>query len=184
MAERGLPKAKAGVRFSSPAPLISKRYLFMKNTAYINSAIGIFEIVEEDGFIVKLDYYGKGRMPKWKSESSVLSEALSQLEEYFKGERRIFDLPLKLSGTDFQKKCWDALLEIPYGEVCSYQDIAKKVGNIKAVRAVGGANHNNPAAIVVPCHRVIGKDGSLTGYGGGLHVKEFLLNLERQSLKG
>ena len=156
----------------------------MKNIAYVNSGVGLFEVVEEDGFIVKLDYFGKGKMPSWKSDSKVLLKAVSQLEEYFKGKRKVFNLPLKLEGTDFQKKCWDALLEIPYGEVCSYQDIAKRVGNIKAVRAVGGANHNNPVAIIVPCHRVIGKDGSLTGYGGGLHVKEFLLGLEGYSVKG
>ena len=156
----------------------------MKNIAYVNSGVGLFEVVEEDGFIVKLDYFGKGKMPSWKSDSKVLLKAVSQLEEYFKGKRKVFNLPLKLEGTDFQKKCWDELLKIPYGEVCSYQDIAREVGNIKAVRAVGGANHNNPVAIIVPCHRVIGKDGSLTGYGGGLHVKEFLLGLEGYSVKG
>lgn len=156
----------------------------MKNIAYVNSQIGIFEIIEEDGFIIGLDYFGKGEMPQWETTSTVLLKAVSQLGEYFNKERKTFNLPLKLEGTDFQKKCWNALLEIPYGEVCSYEDIAERVGNKKAVRAVGGANHNNPVAIIVPCHRVIGKDGSLTGYGGGLDVKEFLLKLEGYSVKG
>lgn len=156
----------------------------MKNIAYVNSQIGIFEIIEEDGFIIGLDYFGKGEMPQWETTSTVLLKAVSQLQEYFKKERKTFNLPLKLEGTDFQKKCWNALLEIPCGEVCSYEHIAERVGNKKAVRAVGGANHNNPVAIIVPCHRVIGKDGSLTGYGGGLDVKEFLLKLEGYSVKG
>ena len=101
-----------------------------------------------------------------------------QLEEYFAGRRRGFDLPLDLRGTDFQKRCWQELLKIPHGETRSYAEIARAIGNPAAVRAVGLANGKNPIAIIVPCHRVIGSDGSLTGYGGGLDVKRQLLELE------
>lgn len=104
------------------------------------------------------------------------------MEEYFSGRLQNFDLPLKPKGTDFQKQVWKALLMIPYGETKSYGDIAKQIGKEKAVRAVGGANHVNPISIVIPCHRVIGKNGNLTGYGGGLEVKEKLLELERKKV--
>jgi len=102
-----------------------------------------------------------------------------QFSEYEKGVRKVFDLPLHLIGTDFQKKVWNALLEIPYGETRSYQEIAIRIGNPKAVRAVGGACNRNPIGIIVPCHRVIGKNGSLTGYYGGLSYKILLLEHEK-----
>src|SRR5947209_16102752 len=101
-----------------------------------------------------------------------------QLSEYFTGRRTHFDLPLDLRGTPFQKRCWEALLNIPYGKTVSYADIAKVVGNPKGFRAVGMANNRNPIAIIVPCHRVIATDGTLCGYGGGLDVKRKLLQLE------
>ena len=101
-----------------------------------------------------------------------------QLEEYFVGKRRAFDFPLDLRGTDFQVACWQALLAIPYGETRTYADIARAVGKPNAFRAVGMANNRNPIAIVVPCHRVIASDGTLCGYGGGLHIKKKLLELE------
>lgn len=113
------------------------------------------------------------------ADDPLLKKAELQLQEYFEGRRKEFDLPLDLKGTEFQKRVWQALLEIPWGETRSYSDIAAAAGNARAVRAVGMANHVNPAVIVVPCHRVIGKNGSLTGYGGGLERKQFLLNLER-----
>jgi methylated-DNA-[protein]-cysteine S-methyltransferase len=103
---------------------------------------------------------------------------VKQVEEYFAGVRREFTLPLDLRGTEFQKRCWQALLEIPYGRTCTYADVARAVGKPRAFRAVGLANNRNPVAIIVPCHRVIGSDGSLTGYGGGLDVKQKLLSLE------
>ncbi|MEG0035624.1 MAG: methylated-DNA--[protein]-cysteine S-methyltransferase [Oscillospiraceae bacterium] len=110
---------------------------------------------------------------------SPLSElAKTQLCEYFDGKRHEFDLPLELRGTDFQKRVWAALCDIPYGETRSYKDIAKAVSNPKGYRAVGMANNKNPVVIVVPCHRVIGADGSLVGYGGGLDMKRLLLKLE------
>ena len=115
-----------------------------------------------------------------KSMPSLLQrEVDKQMREYFEGKRKAFDLPLRPDGTDFQKKVWNALLEIPFGETRSYQDIANAVGSPKACRAVGMANHQNPIIIVIPCHRVIGKNGKLVGYGGGLSMKEKLLLLEK-----
>lgn len=110
----------------------------------------------------------------------VLVEAERQLLEYFAGTRDAFSLPLDFSGTPFQKKVWAALCRIPFGETRSYADIAKEVGSPKAVRAVGSANGKNPISIVAPCHRVIGKNGKLTGFAGGLKVKGFLLGLEKR----
>lgn len=107
------------------------------------------------------------------------SEIQKQLTEYEKGIRKEFELPLHLRGTEFQKQVWNALLEIPYGETRSYQEIAVRIGKPKALRAVGGACNRNPIGIVVPCHRVIGKNGSLTGYAGGLSYKELLLKHEK-----
>lgn len=103
--------------------------------------------------------------------------------EYFNGQRKSFDLPLNPKGTEFQKKVWNALLNIPYGSTCSYKDIAVNIGNEKACRAVGGANNKNPIFIIIPCHRVIGKNGSLVGYGGGLDIKLKLLELEQNNMK-
>ena len=109
------------------------------------------------------------------ANASPLPEAARQLQEYFAGNRRDFDLPLRLNGTLFQQRVWRALTEIPYGETWSYGELAKRIGNPNASRAVGLANGRNPISILVPCHRVIGADGSLTGYGGGLQRKQWLL---------
>ncbi len=114
---------------------------------------------------------------------SELSElAASQLREYFDGKRKSFDLPLEVLGTEFRKKVWAALAEIPYGETRSYKDIAEATGNPKACRAVGGANNKNPISIIIPCHRVVGADGSLVGYGGGIDKKTLLLELEGKNI--
>lgn len=113
-----------------------------------------------------------------EGESPVIKSAISQLQEYFDGKRRCFDLPLRLIGTPFQIAVWKALEKIPYGQLCSYGDIARAVNNQKAVRAVGGAVGQNPFSIIIPCHRVVGSDKSLTGYGGGYDAKKFLLELE------
>lgn len=107
-----------------------------------------------------------------------LEDAVYQLKEYFEGKRMIFDLKLNPDGTDFQKRVWEALLEIPHGKTSSYLDLSKTLGDVKAIRAVAAANGKNPLWIVVPCHRVIGSDGSLTGYAGGLHRKKWLLEHE------
>jgi methylated-DNA-[protein]-cysteine S-methyltransferase len=130
-----------------------------------------------------LQFY-KGTMPPpgkdeaWIESPEHLRPYISQLESYFRGELRAFTFELDLVGTQFQKDCWQALLRIPYGETCSYGDIASAIGRPNAFRAVGQANHDNPIAIIVPCHRVLGADGALTGYGGGLSTKEKLLRLE------
>lgn len=111
---------------------------------------------------------------------AILDRAETQLAEYFRGERQTFDLPLEFTGTEFQKKAWNALTQIPYGKVISYRDQAKILGDMKKARPIGQANGRNPISIIVPCHRVIGSSGKLTGYGGGLSKKEFLLELERK----
>jgi methylated-DNA-[protein]-cysteine S-methyltransferase len=112
------------------------------------------------------------------NEYPLLLEAGKQLGEYFRGERKVFTIPLEMHGTDFQKKVWNELLKIPFGETRTYGDIARKLGDIKAVRAVGAANGKNPISIIVPCHRVIGASGKLVGFGGGLENKAKLLDLE------
>jgi len=125
---------------------------------------------------------GKGTRvpePHWKQSDAPFRAAILQLNEYFRGTRRVFDLKLHPKGTEFQKAVWKALASIPYGETRTYGDIAKAVGRPAAVRAVGLANGRNPLPIVIPCHRVIGKDGTLTGYGGGLAAKQTLLALEQ-----
>ena len=114
----------------------------------------------------------------WTRDDEFFGDACGQLEQYFRGERREFDLPLKLDGNSFELSVWDALREIPYGETTSYGKVARSLGHPDAPRAVGAANGRNPVAIIVPCHRVIGANGSLTGYGGGLERKRFLLDLE------
>lgn len=115
-------------------------------------------------------------------EDPLLSRTAGQLAEYFRGRRIVFDVPLDLRGTDFQRSVWEELLRIPHGEVRSYKQVAVGIGKPKAVRAVGGANNRNPVPIIVPCHRVIGADGSMVGYGGGMAIKTFLLGHERQAL--
>lgn len=126
-----------------------------------------------------LRFAGEEPEPDWIEDGGVLREVGAQLREYFAGERRDFDVALKPAGTEFQMAVWKALLEIPYGETTTYGGIAERIGRPKAVRAVGAANGRNPIAILQPCHRVIGSDGSLTGFGGGLPTKEKLLRLER-----
>jgi methylated-DNA-[protein]-cysteine S-methyltransferase len=121
--------------------------------------------------------------PEWTEKDSEFREVVRQLNLYFSGKLQTFDLPLAMIGTDFQKRVWTQLLKIPYGETRSYKSLAENVGSPKAVRAVGAANGANPIPIIVPCHRVIGNDGSLTGFGGGLPLKKRLLELESRQLK-
>ena len=120
----------------------------------------------------------------WRRDPAPFGEAIAQLESYFAGERRTFDLPLAPAGTPFQLSVWKELRAIPYGQVRSYGEIARGIGNPKAVRAVGRANGSNPIAIVVPCHRVIGANGTLTGFGGGIDRKVRLLTLEGLEIEG
>jgi methylated-DNA-[protein]-cysteine S-methyltransferase len=136
---------------------------------------------DPDGALTRL--YLPNRPPDtsgWERDDALLEPVLRQLGEYFAGERTEFDLPLEPAGTPFQRSTWLALREIPYAETINYGQLALRVGNPKASRAVGLANGRNPISIVVPCHRVIGADGSLTGYGGGLDRKRLLLDLERR----
>jgi methylated-DNA-[protein]-cysteine S-methyltransferase len=121
--------------------------------------------------------------PTSTREASIIEQAIGQLRAYFAGELETFDLPLAPDGTPFQQKVWQRLCDIPYGETISYGELARRVGNPKASRAVGLANGANPIPIVIPCHRVIGSNGRLTGYGGGLPLKEKLLALERRQLR-
>lgn len=151
----------------------------MKNAYSYDTAIGRIGLAEEGGAITDLLFPGRSfRGPYIEAETPVLEMAARQLYEYFSGRRTVFDLPLTPAGTPFQRRVWDALLNIPYGETRSYLHIATQVGNPAACRAVGAANGKNPIAIFIPCHRVIGADGSLVGFGGGLHIKEHLLRLE------
>lgn len=129
---------------------------------------------------------GKRSVPpqaEWKQNRSAFAEVIRQLQAYFRGELKEFDLPLSMEGTDFQLRVWNELRAIPYGETISYAQLARRIGNPQAVRAVGAANGSNPIPIIVPCHRVIGSDGSLTGFGGGLSTKKRLLELENKQLR-
>lgn len=141
------------------------------------TVLGDVTFVEEDGALLvismKSDHGGK------VTETPLIKDAFRQLSEYLIGERKEFDLPIRMRGTEFQKRVWRALLDIPYGETRSYKQIAEAIGNLKGVRAVGMANNRNQLLIVIPCHRVIGASGSLVGYGEGLEMKEFLLRLEK-----
>ena len=143
------------------------------------TAIGRVGLREEDGFIVRLHLPDRSEAVSEGPETPVIREAFEQLEAYFAGRRKTFDLPLRREGTPFMQKVWRALCDVPYGKTASYGDIAKAVGNPKACRAVGMANNRNPIAIIVPCHRIVGGNGKLVGYGGGLDMKRRLLDLER-----
>jgi methylated-DNA-[protein]-cysteine S-methyltransferase len=138
-----------------------------------------FGIAEEAGKICRV-FFKTGKTPNGYKfeETPLIKKAVNQLKEYFEKERKIFDLPLLLNGTDFQIKIWETLQNIPYGETRSYGELAAMTGNPRASRAIGMANNRNPFPIIIPCHRIIGKDGSLTGYAGGLELKRQLLELE------
>lgn len=139
-----------------------------------------FTLAEENGFLTNL-HFGKTVISgAGKNETALLRQAAVQLGEYFCGQRRYFDIPLKSEGTVFQKKVWAALCEIPYGETRSYKEIAIAAGSPHGFRAAGMANNRNPIVIMVPCHRVIGTDGKLVGFGGGLDMKRELLELEQK----
>ena len=138
--------------------------------------LGPVTFVEEDGALLAISTHRS--FEGMVQETSLIKEAHLQFSEYLKGERKEFDIPFRMKGTKFQKQVWTALCEIPYGETRSYKQIAEAIGNPKAVRAVGMANNRNPLLVVVPCHRVIGANGQLVGYAGGLDKKEFLLRLE------
>ena len=149
----------------------------MKGTAIYRSPGGALQLEYEDGEVVSLR---KAEEDAAESEENALTALIfRQLDEYFAGTRRSFDFPCRAQGTPFQRKVWAALRDIPYGETRTYGDIARAIGQPKAARAVGMANNRNPIYIATPCHRVIGADGSLVGYGGGLAMKAALLELEK-----
>ena len=152
----------------------------MENVVFIHSPLGKIAVIESDRTISRLLFPGTILPDGIKQqETPLLLQAATQIEEYFQGKRICFQLPLGPAGTPFQKKVWEALLTIPYGETRSYGQIAAQIGSPKACRAVGHANHCNPIPIIIPCHRVVGTSGKLTGYAGGLEAKELLLKLER-----
>lgn len=145
-------------------------------TAYYQSPVGLLEIKVAGDFVASISFVDEQQSNA--DSYPLLERVIEQLEQYFNGERKVFDIPLKQYGTDFQQRVWNELLNIPFGKTISYLQLSKKLGDVKAIRAVGTTNGKNSLAIVVPCHRVIGSDGSLTGYAGGLWRKQWLLDHE------
>lgn len=149
-----------------------------------SSPIGIMELCEQNQKIVRLSLLngqtGPAMAERTGTPSELLREGERQLQEYFRGERKEFTLPLGCEGTPFQQRVWSALQDIPYGQVKSYEEIAIAIDNPKATQAVGQANHRNPLMIIIPCHRVIHKNGDITGYGYGTEIKQILLSLEKK----
>jgi methylated-DNA-[protein]-cysteine S-methyltransferase len=157
------------------------------NYTTIESPVGPLLLAADDAGLCFISFAGKQRavQPRreWKENAKPFGEVTRQLRAYFRGELTEFDVPLNLQGTEFQLRVWNSLLKIPYGETTSYGALARELGQPNAMRAVGLANGSNPIPIIVPCHRVIGSNGSLTGYGGGLSIKEKLLALESRQLR-
>lgn len=150
-------------------------------TAYIKTPLGIATITGDENGIAEISVSDVGAVSA--NVPAILQKAVSQLNDYFEGKRTDFTFKLNPKGTEFQQKVWKGLLEIPFGKTCSYMDLSKKLGDVKAIRAVASANGKNPLWIVVPCHRVIGTDGSLTGYAGGLWRKKWLLEHENPTMQ-
>lgn len=155
----------------------------MKSVLFMNSPIGVLTLVEENGALKELRFAQHAEPGERLEATPLLIKAERELTEYFGGKRRAFTVPMDPDGTPFQQAVWKVLKEIPYGETMTYGEVARRVGNPKASRAVGMANHRNPLAILYPCHRVIGANHKLIGYGGGLSVKEFLLALETNAAR-
>jgi methylated-DNA-[protein]-cysteine S-methyltransferase len=155
----------------------------VKKIYYFNYPLCRLGIAEEDSVICRV-FFDNVRTPDnfIVEETSLINKTSVQLKEYFDGKRKTFDLPIVLHGTDFQVRVWNELINIPWGETRSYGELAAIAGNRKASRAVGMANNRNPLPIIIPCHRVIGHDGSLTGYAGGIELKKHLLELEKNNL--
>lgn len=153
----------------------------MKTVFFYQTPIGEIGIMENGMAITNLYFIGKNEQPCVTiKETALLKEASRQLTDYFAGKRKSFELPLDPGGTEFQQKVWQALRQISYGQTQSYGEIAESIGRPEAFRAVGMANSKNPISIFIPCHRVIGANGKLVGYAGGLDSKDYLLNLEKQ----
>jgi len=152
-----------------------------KHLFFYETPVGRIGIAENGTAVTNVTFAGEAVPKNWEqTETDLLRKAGAQLQEYFCGRRKAFDFPIEPEGTPFRQKVWKALREIPYGETRTYKEIACAVGNEKACRAVGMANNKNPVAIFIPCHRVIGSNGKLVGYGGGLDIKQYLLDLERR----
>jgi methylated-DNA-[protein]-cysteine S-methyltransferase len=151
---------------------------------YLDTPIGRLLLAADDAGLRYVEFeradQGERIGPSWRRDRVGLGDVVAQLEAYFAGELHAFELPLAAEGTDFRKSVWDALVRIPYGETISYGELARRIGDPSASRAVGAANGANPLPIIVPCHRVIGANGKLTGFGGGLPVKQWLLEHERR----
>jgi methylated-DNA-[protein]-cysteine S-methyltransferase len=149
------------------------------HTAFYSSPIGILRIEEENDAITVVSFIDDTTAPEQSSfASEVLASAVEQLHEYFAGTRTSFTVPLQPAGTNFQQSVWKELLKIQYADVATYLQMAKRLGNVKAIRAAASANGKNPIGVIIPCHRVIGAEGKLTGYAGGLHRKQWLLEHE------
>ncbi|MEU4741923.1 methylated-DNA--[protein]-cysteine S-methyltransferase [Actinosynnema sp. NPDC023658] len=152
----------------------------------IDSPVGEITLVARDGVLAGLYMHEHRHRPAWETfgepSAEPFDEVVAQLEEYFAGARTEFDLPLSMAGTPFQRTVWDALKDIPHGDTVSYGELAARIGRPTASRAVGLANGKNPISIIVPCHRVVGSTGDLTGYGGGIERKRMLLGFERGDL--
>jgi methylated-DNA-[protein]-cysteine S-methyltransferase len=159
----------------------------MLHYTYLESPLGTLRLVSDPVGVREILFPTNGQPARpgsgWQEDSTTLAELIRQLRAYFAGELENFSVPLAPQGTPFQQKVWSELCEIPYGETISYGELARRIRNPNASRAVGLANGSNPIPIVIPCHRVIGSNGKLTGYGGGLHIKEKLLALERRQLR-
>lgn len=145
---------------------------------FVDTPLGQMALAEEDGALIRLYLPGEGTPRMMPHETPLLREGREQILAYLRGERKTFELPLAPRGTPFQCAVWEELRRIPYGTTCTYGELAARIGNPRAVRAVGQANHRNPLPIFIPCHRVIGANGALTGYAGGLELKRSLLELE------
>jgi methylated-DNA-[protein]-cysteine S-methyltransferase len=152
------------------------------NYCYLETPVGVLLIAGDGEAVRRIEFAPEPEKDWVEAASGPVGEAARQLRDYFAGARREFDLPLAPEGTAFQRAVWRLLQDIPYGETISYGELARRVGNPKASRAVGAANGANPIPIVIPCHRVIGSNGKLTGFGGGLPMKEALLSLETRQL--
>jgi methylated-DNA-[protein]-cysteine S-methyltransferase len=154
---------------------------------FIDSPIGLLLLAADEAGLREVTFSWNDNpaspKPEWQENAAALREPARQLRAYFAGQLEHFDLPLAPRGTDFQRRVWNELCKIPYGETVSYGELARRIGNPNASRAVGLANGSNPIPIIIPCHRVIGSNGALTGYGGGLPVKEKLLSLETRQLR-
>ncbi|WP_415911981.1 methylated-DNA--[protein]-cysteine S-methyltransferase [Neptuniibacter sp. QD37_11] len=150
--------------------------------AIMNTALGSLLIKANNSAITSIHFLQDNETVPELLGNALTNQCVSELSEYFAGKRVRFDVPLAPDGTKFQQSVWNALNEIPYGKTCSYGEVAKKIGNPKAARAIGMANNRNPIPIIIPCHRVLGSNGNLTGYAGGLENKSYLLNLETKDL--